>query len=323
MRKRIRQRQAWRALLLAAWLGLFLAPMAQSASDADEESGAPHPVKLEAAEQKRLGVAVTQLTAANPPSGVTTIARVLDPGPLLALDSELASAVAAQSASAAQAGRTRKLYSEDRTASARAVETADATAQADRERAESARRRLSLEWGDGIGSLTPAKRAALLNDLSRVRAELVRVELPVGVAAPKAASHLELRVAADSEPIDATVLGVLPAADPRLQTSGVLVVLRGAQATLPIGRMLTAKIPAESAAQPAVVLPRGALLRKDSKVWVYVQTASASFMRREVAGYTLGPDGWFVREGFAPGERVVSAGAASLFAIESPAEAAD
>jgi hypothetical protein len=289
----------------------------------EEHPGEPHTVKLESAEQAHLGVVVSKLAAAPPPSGTTTIARVLDPGPLLTLDGELASAIAAQNASRAEAERTRKLFSEDRTASARAVETANAQAQADQERVESARRRLTLEWGDGIMSMTPEKRTALLNDLASVRAELVRVELPVGAMTPKTGSHLELHVAADSKPIDATVLGLLPAADPRLQTSGVLAELRGADANLPIGRMLTATIPAQSNATPGVLVPRGALLRDDSKVWVYVQTATESFIRREVVGYVPEPDGWFVREGFAPGERVVSTGADVLHAVESPAEGAD
>ena len=333
------------ALAIAALMVLLHGPIACRAADEDQakagdakdaagsgkeaegtgedKAGEPHAVKLESAEQAHLGVAVTKLAAATPPSGTTTIARVLDPAPLLTLDGELASALAAGSASRAEAERTRKLFSEDRTASERAVETANAQAQADQERVESARRRLSLEWGDGIVSMHPEKRTALLNDLAKVHAELVRVELPVGVVAPKIGSHLELRVAADSKPIDATVLGLLPAADPRLQTSGVLAELRGADANLPIGRMLTATIPAQSSATSGVLVPRGALLREDSKVWVYVQTAPESFMRREVVGYIPQPDGWFVREGFTPGDRVVSTGAAVLLAVESPADASD
>jgi len=35
------------------------------------------------------------------------------------------------------------------------------------------------------------------------------------------------------------------------------------------------------------------------------------------------PEGWFVRTGFVPGDRLVTGGAASLFAIEEPAAAAD
>jgi len=118
------------------------------------------------------------------------------------------------------------------------------------------------------------------------------------------------------------VLGTLQAADPRLQTRGLLVELRGPEAKLAIGSMLLARIPGPEHAT-GVLLPRSALIRKDSKVWAYVQTAPTSFVRREVADYQPVEQGWFVASGFAPGDQLVTAGAASLFAIEEPAAAAD
>jgi hypothetical protein len=56
-------------------------------------------------------------------------------------------------------------------------------------------------------------------------------------------------------------------------------------------------------------------------VWVYVQTAPTSFVRREVRDFRPGVSGWFVAKGFAPGDRVVATGAAALLGIESPAAA--
>ena len=256
------------------------------------------------------------------PSGIPTTARVLDPGPLLALDSELAAATASLNASRAEAERTRKLFSEDRTASARALETASSQAQADRQRVESAQRRIALEWGEGVTRLDPQKRAALLNDLAQVRAELIRVELPVGIAAPASTSIVGVRVNEDSPELKALVVGTLPEVDPRLQTRGLLVELRGTQANLGIGSMLLARLPAGEH-PTGVLLPRSALIRKDSRVWAYVQTAPTTFLRREVSDYQPVPEGWFVRSGFTAGDQLVTAGAASLFAIEAPAAAAD
>ena len=86
--------------------------------------------------------------------------------------------------------------------------------------------------------------------------------------------------------------------------------------------MLLARIPAQEHAM-GVLLPRSALIRKDSKVWAYVQTAPTRFVRREVADYRPVTEGWFVPGGFAVGERVVTEGAASLFAIEQPAAVED
>ena len=287
-----------------------------------ESEGVPTAVTVDAAEQARLGVVVTQLAEAAAPSGSATTARVLDPGPLLALDSELAAAAASLNASQAEAQRTRQLFNENRTASAHAVEAATSQAQADRQRLESARRRIALEWGEGIAGLAPDRRAALLNELSQVRAELIRVELPAGVVQPKGASRVAVHLNADSPGLEATVLGTLPAADPRLQTRGLLAELRGADANLAIGSRLLARIPGESSST-GVLIPRSALVRKDSKVWAYVQTAPTRFLRREVADFEAVPEGWFVRGGFTAGDSVVTGGASSLFAIEAPAAEAD
>jgi hypothetical protein len=237
------------------------------------------------------------------------------------LDSELTAAEASLAASRAEAERTRRLFAEDRTASKKAVEAAEAQAQADQQRVYSAQRRLALEWGEGVAGLSPRERSALLNDLARVRAELIRLELPSGTPAPKRGAVVEVRADAESPTVSATVLGSLPTADPRLQTRGVLGELKGPQATLPLGQMLSAEIPLPAAAGSAagVVLPRSALLRKDSQVWAYVQTAPTTFLRREVIEYRPVLAGWFVSRGFAPGDRVVTAGAEALLGVETPA----
>ena len=295
-------------------------------ANADEPGeGAPGPkaITVDAAAQIRFGVVITALKSASAPSGVSTSARVLDPSPLLQLDSELASAAATFAASRAEAARTRKLFEEDRTASARAVETANAQAQADLQRVNAARRQLALDWGGGLVDLPAHKRAELLNALVAGKAELVRVEIPAGGPVPLPGSTIEVRGNSESQVFGGAVLGSLPMADPRLQTRGVLLELKGAAAKLPIGQMLTAMVPTASdpPAATGVVIPRSALLRRDSRVWVYVQTAPTTFMRLEVRDYRPVVAGWFVPSGFTPGEHVVTSGAAALLGIESPAPA--
>ena len=295
------------AVLLLAAAGRALA------ADAPE---APKPITVAGEVQHRLGVQTASLAAAPAPGGATSSARVLDPGPLIQLDSDLSAAVASGAASRAEATRTRRLYGEDRTASARALEAADAQAQADAQKVSAAERRLMLEWGAGVAALPRARRTALLNDLAHVRAELVRVELPGDTPPPAAGASITLRTAAGGEPMQGRALGLLPVADPRLQTRGLLVELRGPQATLAVGQMLSAQLPG-SAATHGVLLPRSALLRRDGQVWVYVASGNESFARRAVRGYQAVSDGWFVPEGFAAGERVVTAGATALLGVET------
>ena len=303
-------------------LGVLLA-LDVGAGGADYAHGGgapPPPITLSAAEQARLGVQTQVLTAAPAPQGHASTARVLDPGPLIQLDADLAAASASLAASRAEAGRTRKLYTEDRTASARALEMAEAQAQADLQRVNGAQRRLLLEWGEGVARLPARRRAALLNDLAHVRSELVRIELPPEVPVPPAGAVVRLRSAAAT--MQAKVLGMLPVADPRLQTRGVLAELSGSQAQLAVGQMLSAQLPAPASAA-GVILPRSALLREGSQVWAYVQTGPATFVRREVTGFQPLTAGWFVSGGFAPGERVVAAGAAALLGVEAPAGGGD
>jgi len=158
-----------------------------------------------------------------------------------------------------------------------------------------------------------------LNELAHARAQLVRVEIPAGLPIPKTGSGLAVRGDSQSDAFAGKVLGVLPLADPRLQTRGVLLELRGEAARLPIGEMLSAEVPTGDASIiTGVILPRSALLRRNARVWAYVQTGPTLFVRREVRDYHPVLDGWFVAEGFAPGDHVVTAAAAALLGIESP-----
>ena len=307
------------ATSVASWLVVTTGALA---ADEPAEAAGPKAITVDAVAQARFGVSVATLKGVAAPTGTTSTARVLDPGPLLKLDSELAAAAAGFAASRAEALRTRKLFSEDRTVSARVVEAASAQEQADLQRVNAAHRELALEWGGGVANLQAHRRAELLDELAGAKAELVRVEIPTGSPIPRAGTSIEVRGNSASEVFAGVVLGTLPIADPRLQTRGVLVELKGDAAKLPIGQMLSAEVPAaEVAGVDGVILPRAALLRRDARVWVYVQTAPTAFVRREVRDFRPGLSGWFVAKGFAPGDRVVATGAAALLGIESPAPA--
>jgi hypothetical protein len=282
----------------------------------------PKTITVDALAQTRFGVSVATLKGAAAPNDASTTARVLDPSSLVQLDSELAAAAASFGASLTEAQRMKKLYSEDRTASARAVQAASAQAEADLQRVNAAHRELALQWGSGVANMQAHRRADLLNDLANAHSELVRVEVPAGTPIPRGGSNLQVRGSSAAEVFSGTVLGTLPIADPRLQTRGVLVELKGDAAKLPIGQMLSAEVPtADVPGADGVILPRAALLRRDARVWVYVQTAPTAFVRREVRDFRPVISGWFVAKGFAPGDRVVATGAAALLGVESPAPA--
>ena len=308
-----------RATLFAAITGLVALTGSAWAAEELDEGPAPKIVTVDAGAQSRFGVSVVSLAVAVASNGTTTAARVLDPSTLFQLDKDLANASAGFTAARDEVLRTKKAYSEDHTASYRDVQAANAQAQAALQKVNAARRQLAMEWGGGIADLQAHSRAELLDDISGSRVELVRAELPAGLATPRVGTSLEIRGYSEADTFSGSVLGVLPMVDQRLETRGVLVKLKGDAAKLPIGQTLSAEIPASGGSGTlGVVLPRASLLRRDSRVWVFVQTGADTFVRREVRDYHPVPSGWFVSKGFAPGDHVVAAGAAALLGVESP-----
>ncbi|MBQ1540662.1 MAG: hypothetical protein IIZ63_01560 [Caulobacteraceae bacterium] len=297
----------YRALLAA------LACMTAGAAAAAE----PSALELDAAAQHRLGVAVSPLAAATRSARADGLARVLDAGPLAVLDADIAAASAAASASRAEADRTRALHAADAAMSAKAMEAAAAQARADAAKLTLLRRRLDLEWGPAIGRLSDARRGALIGDLAAGRAALVRIDSARGEG-QGASGPVEI----DLGPLGratAVVLGPARAAEARLQSPGVIGKVTGPQASrLAAGLTAPARLSGGKAAG-GVMLPRGALLRAEGTVFVYVRTAPTRFERRVVEGGTPDPAGLFVTSGFRPGEAVAVSGGAALLTAEHKA----
>ena len=265
--------------------------------------------------QARMGVEVAPLAGAIAPVVANGYARVLDVGPLAALDADIATAQSAAVASEAERRRLEALANADQSASQRSLEAARAQAAADSARAALAARRIGLEWGPALARLSASARARLISDIAHGRAALVRVDAPLSAPSARA---ITLRPDA-SAAIRATPLGAAATADTRLQTSGVLAIVRGQDSTrLPAGRLLRADIET-TAPEEGVLAPRDALVRVGQAVWVYVRARGDVFERRQVIGARPIAGGWFVKNGFRAGEMVAVAGAASLLAAEQNA----
>src|SRR5262245_65668904 len=118
-------------------------------------------VELDRDVQQQLGLEVVELVASERVMTVDTLARVVDSGPLAALDADIATARAAASASSAEARRVADLVKADQSASRRAAETAAAQARSDEARLLLAERRAALEWKPALRDWE--SRAALLD----------------------------------------------------------------------------------------------------------------------------------------------------------------
>jgi hypothetical protein len=310
------------AILLLTTCALVVAgcgqPVAEVAADAAAET-ATDGVHMDAETQARMSVRAEALAASTAPQTAEGFARVMDVGSLAAIESEISAAEAAASASQEEYRRLAALAAQDQAASARSVEAARAQAAADTARAKLAGRRVGLEWGASLERMSDGERSRLLTDVAAGLAALLRIDAPSTSAKITKAS---VRLKKGGAPIDVAIIGQAAAADARLQTTGLLGLVRGdAAATLPTGRLLQADLEL-GAAETGFLIPASALIRADGAVLVYVKTGDDTFARRDVGAGRAVAHGWFISEGFAAGDQVVIDGAASLLAAEhGPIEA--
>jgi hypothetical protein len=288
-------------MALAAGLALGGAARAQSA------------VTLAEAQQHRLGIEVQTLAQTRRHMQVAAFAKVLDTGPLAALEADLEAQIAAANASSAEAARARKLSLNSTAMAAKDAEAAISQSRQDQSKLVLLRRRLGLEWGPGLTRLSDKRRRALVQALSEGKAALVQVDTPDSEGQAGARS-VEIDISSGS--VHAPVLGPSRSAEPRLQSSGLICLVTGPQAILFSNGLVQSARIEQPTSETGVLLPRSAIIRYLGSDWAYVRTGPQTFERRRVMAIAPQDDGDFTAEGFRPGEAVVAHGAAALFAVD-------
>ncbi|WP_293367264.1 hypothetical protein [Phenylobacterium sp.] len=240
-------------------------------------------------------------------------AKVLDPGPLAQLNSDLLTAIATAAASRAEAARAQTLSGTGGALARKDAEAAQAQARSDALKVELLRQRLGLEWGPGVARLSDARRQALIRALSNGAAALVHVDTPSN-AGQAGARTVKIDVGSDS--VTGQVLGPARAAEPRLQSSGLIVEVTGKSAILlSVGLTQSAHIDTGNPLS-GVVIKRESVLRYEGSLWAYVRRGGEQFERRLVQDGLAEEAGYFVAKGFAPGDQVAVSGVAGLFAAD-------
>lgn len=276
-------------------------------------------VQMNPAMQRELGIATQRLTLAHRAAELDAFAKVLDPEPLVQLDSDLATAEAAAVASRAEAERSRALHAAGGGVAAKDMEAAVAQARSDALKVAILRRRLGLEWGPGVARMSTAARARLVRGLAAGSIALVHVDTHNNEGQ---AGARFVKVDIGDGSARGAVLGPARAAEPRLQSSGLVVEVTGPSAILlSVGLTQSAHIETKSP-QTGVVVPRAGIIRFQGSDWAYVRTRPGVFERRLLASPIPETDGFFVTQGLAAGDDVVAQGAASLFTAEQNASSA-
>ena len=299
------------ALLASGQLNAPAEHGAEVAKTAEHEALDPLP-----AERAQAGITVKPLQAASVASPQRGFARSVDVAALAAIDADYEAARVAASASRAEWRRLQALYTADQSASLRSVEAARAQALGDGLRADAALRRVGLEFGAGLTRLGAGGVQRLVADVASGRAALLRIDIAGAVLI----AGQRVDVGDGDETTSVTVLGPAATADPRLQTPGVLAIVRGAAAQrLPVGRIVPASV-AGGTVKNGVLIPRSAIVRWQGARWVYRQTASG-FERVALQDGERVEAGWLVTQGLSVGDRVAVTGAGSLLAAERGGEA--
>lgn len=303
------------AVRLAAPLVMLLALGAATAVRADDDDKKVKPVKLPAETQAKLGLKSEPLKAEASAATLSGFVKVLDAGPLAQLDSDIDAAGAAAQASQAEFERSQALNKDGQAVPTKQVEAARAQARADAIKLSILRRRVGLEWGDGVARLSAGQRAQLITDIGAGRAALIRIDTSAGEGL-MGLKAVELDLGPLGK-VRASVLGTARSAEPRLLSPGLIAIARGPGVrSLSIGLSAPATLTL-SASLKGVIVPRAALLRSGGETWVYVRTASDTFLRKEVENGRSGAAGLFAPAGLKAGEQVVTQGAAALFAAET------
>jgi len=298
------------------------------ARDADS-SPAQQPartVTLDPDAVKDMGLAVTVLKPVRHAPQLQTTAVVLSPQGLATLSAayvadagKLAMARANLAVARNEYRRQNVLYHEDQTTSLKALQSARGALASSRAQTNAAQLQLHLDalavdqqWGPIIGKWLIARSPAFERILAE-REWLVEVTLgaSTGLMPPET-----IRLAAPSGPaVSALLISSFPQTNPVIQGLNFLYVIPARPGFAP-GLNLSAEIPS-GPARSGVVIPAAAVVWSAGEAWAYKETSPAHFERLPVPTNAPVAGGWFVTEGFAPGNQVVTRAAEELFSAEA------
>lgn len=239
----------------------------------------------------------------------------------------------------------RALNAENKAVSDRALEEARAAVQTQEARLQAAQRIVELvEAGHNGSAATDAMfdlRVPLTGEVVDVLARpgeavepgqsllqvasfdslMARVELPVGVTFDLDARTADIElVGTGSRGLQGERIGLGATAATAAHGTVLLYRVSNSDRSLRPGAPIVAQVPAPGGERAGVLIPSAAVIRLFGRLWVYVAGAEGTFIRRRLVEGDWVDESWFTVAGFAPGDRVVTAGAQVLLSEELKAQ---
>ena len=317
-------------LMAACGAALSIAGCRQGPSTAEappaeaKDRGAPEAggVTLKPKEIEKAGIKTATLAASTHAPESTGYAVVITRETIAQALADLTSAAAVERQSRSALTRARSLAGTPGAMPIEAQETAERQAAVDHAAFVLAERRLSATYGQ-----TPPWKenyhSPLLTSLARGDTKLARVTFPLGALGSVVPTKLRLTrigAAQGSKSIESLAVWSAPA-DTTIPGSSFFAILNGSDATE--GERLIA-LAAVGATEKGVVVPYSATVISAGKYWCYVEGKPGFFVRTEIDPGMPTDDGYFVKEGIAPGAQVVTTSAGLLLARETnPSSEAD
>ena len=310
--------------LLLAYLGLALltachrseTPASSDESAAVENTGEAHSeVTLQAEEKQKMGI----VSAAAAPA--TFAAQTAGYGVVLSHDviaqavADVATAEAALRQSRAALARVTNLAGTPGAFSAETQETAQRQAAADEAALILAQRKLSATFGQNQ-PWKDNEHSAVLDEVANGRIKLVRATFPLGAltgATPDSLQMARPDPGGKAERWKTSTVWAAPA-DATIPGRSLFALLKnsdvGEGERLDVWAM-------ENSTQSGVLVPETAVVISDSQYWCYLEKQPGTFTRTAIDASRPVPGGYFVQEGIAPGDPIVTAAAGLLLARET------
>ena len=281
---------------------------------------------LDTPTQNRLGLEVAPLTITVTRAQATAPAVVLPVQDLatfrnnyIASQAQLQKSHLTVEVARKEYARLKSLFEENQNISEKALQSAEGTLKMNEADERAGEQQLNLqesvvrqEWG-GVLSKWALQDSSEFQRILDQRDVLVQVTMQTDATfgAPKSIS-LEI---SDTTRIGGSLVSPFPRVDPRIQRRSFLYVAPADRGLTP-GMNLLAHI-SVGAQIRGLVVPTSAVVWSEGKAWAYQQTASEHFVRRVVPTEVPVELGFFVAQGFSPGDKVVTRGAQTLLSEET------
>lgn len=283
-------------------------------------------ITLDKATQKKSGIAADLLKAVTHQDELRAYGTVMDLQPLVDLRNSFATAKAQVEKARASLEASRKEYErvkalqDNRNISVKVFQVAEASWRSDEASMRAAETALEVIEGT-VRQRWGAVLARWLFDgskeferLMQRQDVLLQITLPPASGLSSALRNARVQTA-QGKLTSASFVSPSPTTDPRIQGMSFFYLAQAQSTDLLPGMNVLAYVP-NGGRSEGVIVPAAAVVWWQGKAWVYVQKDSDRFVRHEISTETPVPEGWFIRKGLSPSDRVVVSGAQLLLSEE-------